>query len=229
MPIRLGITNSIDVGIKFAGQFEKQIPFATKDALNQVGFDLRRKLLADTKRLLDNPVPYIFNAWRVIKADLKNLRYVVHIEDVDRQPYYEQVIFGGYGVDTQLDQSLKRQEKINKRQSSSPSPYYKRTRYGNVSGGNYQKTYGLIRKGYASYLPKKGSRREGIYQFKSNSGKDLKALRPLFFTPSKRKGRVVFPLERLSEPIVNTYNKIFVKIYNKKLDIVRTRLLQGKS
>ena len=228
MPVKLGIKNSIDVAVKFAGEFEKQIPFATKDALNQIGFDLRRKLTSDTKRILDRPVPWIVSAWRVVKADLKNLRYIVHIEDVNRQPYFETVIEGGYGVDTQLDQSLRLQGKISPRQSVSPTSYWKKTQYGNLSGGNYQKTYLLLRSGKAKYLPSKGRRKEGIYQFRTNRGKIIKPARLLFTIPSKQKARPIFPLEKLSEPITQKYSKVFAEIYNKKIEIARSRLIQGK-
>lgn len=225
MPLKLGISSNIEQGVRFVTEYQKQIPYAQKDALNEVGFNLRRKSVDDTKKLVDRPVPWIISSWRVRKSTIKNLTYAVHIEDEKRRLYFNQLIDGGKGVDRKIESIFR--NRISSNQSASPSPYFKRNKYGNVSGIYYKNTYNLLDNNYASYLPSRGRRKSGVYQFKSKTGKPVpNGFRPLFTFPNKKNSGVILNLDRISNPVVVKYGDVFDKIYNKKIQIARNKIIQ---
>jgi hypothetical protein len=72
--VAISIQSDVDkVAKKLRKDLQRQIPFATSRAINDVAFDARKAESAATKRYFDRPTPWIQKGFRVKKSNKRNL------------------------------------------------------------------------------------------------------------------------------------------------------------
>jgi hypothetical protein len=98
MPISLTIDQDLSKATAWTKAVQKQLPFATSVALNNVAFDARKAINAGTKGAFHVPVKFTQNAFLVQKSKKKSLAAFVYAQDKagkDRARYLRFGIAGG--------------------------------------------------------------------------------------------------------------------------------------
>lgn len=73
---------------------KKQIPFATSKTINDVAFQARKALMAQSKKKLDRPTPFTVKGFQVVKSKKTSLTATVFIEP-KRAKYMSFQVEGG--------------------------------------------------------------------------------------------------------------------------------------
>ena len=107
MPISLTIDQDLSKATAWTKAVQKQLPFATKNAVNDVAFDVRAALNSGTKGAFHMPVKFTQNAFFTQKAkDKRNVIAFVYAKDdegKDRARYLRFGIVGGRRPQKGLD------------------------------------------------------------------------------------------------------------------------------
>jgi hypothetical protein len=175
MPISLTIDQDLSKATAWTKAVQKQLPFATSVALNNVAFDARKAINAGTKGAFHVPVKFTQNAFLVQKSKKKSLAAFVYAQDKagkDRARYLRFGIAGGTrpqkGMDAYFANAVPNDGTI------PPGAYFMPTSLvkTNASGNVTQATLRRISKGISSNArggffigtPRGGGRPPGIYR-----------------------------------------------------------------
>lgn len=224
--VTLSITSQVQSAVGFVGAVAKQVPFAQREVLNDLAFEVRRAYTAEAPRRLKKPTPWIAKAWRVKRASFQDQNATVYVADEDRFPYWEQVIEGGTGV----PRDLERQQRLPQRgQQLVASHLVKRNRYRNVAGGRWFITQERLIAGRVSHLARVGTRPAGLFDYGAPRlrGK-ARLLRALFWVRQAKRVPGRFPLRVIADPILRQYPARFQKALAEKTRIAAERAARGK-
>jgi hypothetical protein len=175
MAISLTIDQDLSRATAWTAIVQKQLPFATSVALNNVAFDARKSLNDGTKGAFHLPVKFTQSAFLVKKTNKRDLTAFVYAQDAkgkDRARYLRFGIVGGNrpqkGLDVFFANAVPNDGTIPSNSYFMPTSLVKT----NVSGNITQATLRKISKGIDSAAsggffigtPKGGNRPPGIYR-----------------------------------------------------------------
>ena len=175
MPISLTIDQDLSKATAWTKAVQKQLPFATSVALNNVAFDARKAINAGTKGAFHVPVKFTQNAFLVQKSKKKSLAAFVYAQDKagkDRARYLRFGIAGGTrpqkGMDAYFENAVPNDGTIPKGAYFMPTSLVKTNASGNVTQATLRRiTKGIsgeARGGFFIGTPKGGGRPPGIYR-----------------------------------------------------------------
>ena len=192
---------------------KKQIPFATKNALNAVAFSARSVVMNQLKIKLDRPTTQFVKSVRVAKATKQNLISKVGFAgDIGKSNWAETPahimsyhIYGGTRLPI-------------KKTIAVPTKHQKKNKYGNL-GRSKIKQYLGDKDRFFSGVPKgiKGEKNAGIWQRMPRNSKRKKKsgnIRMLVAWEPQGEYEKRFPMKLIVEKDVS---KMFPKIFDKQL------------
>ena len=170
---------------------QKQLPFATSVALNNVAFDARKAINAGTKGAFHVPVKFTQNAFLVQKSKKKSLAAFVYAQDKagkDRARYLRFGIAGGTrpqkGMDAYFANAVPNDGTIPAGAYFMPTSLVKTNASGNVTQATLRRiskgVSGDPRGGFFIGTPRGGNRPPGIYRRSRNQ------LQPYFIATTDR-------------------------------------------
>ncbi len=191
MPISLTIDQDLSRATAWTKAVQKQLPFATSVALNNVAFDARKAINAGTKGAFDKPVKFTQSAFLVQKSKKKSLAAFVYAQDKagkDRARYLRFGIAGGTrpqkGLDVYFENAVPNDGTIPAGAYFMPTSLVKTNPAGNVTQATLRRISkgisGDPRGGFFIGTPKGGSRPPGIYRRSRNQ------LHPYFIATTDR-------------------------------------------
>jgi len=154
---------------------QKQLPFATSVAINNVAFDARKAINAGTKGAFHVPVKFTQNAFLVQKSKKKSLAAFVYAQDKagkDRARYLRFGIAGGTrpqkGMDAYFANAVPNDGTIPAGAYFMPTSLVKTNASGNVTQATLRRISkgisGNPRGGFFIGTPRGGNRPPGIYR-----------------------------------------------------------------
>ncbi len=175
MPISLTIDQDLSRATAWTKAVQKQLPFATSVALNNVAFDARKAINAGTKGAFHVPVKFTQNAFLVQKSKKRSLAAFVYAQDKagrDRARYLRFGIAGGTrpqkGMDAYFENAVPNDGTIPRGAYFMPTSLVKTNASGNVTQATLRRVSkgisGDARGGFFIGTPKGGSRPPGIYR-----------------------------------------------------------------
>ena len=175
MPISLTIDQDLSRATAWTKAVQKQLPFATSVALNNVAFDARKAINAGTKGAFDNPVKFTQSAFLVQKSKKKSLAAFVYAQDKagkDRARYLRFGIAGGTrpqkGLDVFFENAIPNDGTIPAGAYFMPTSLVKTNASGNVTQATLRRISkgisGDPRGGFFIGTPRGGNRPPGIYR-----------------------------------------------------------------
>ena len=175
MPISLTIDQDLSKATAWTKAVQKQLPFATSVALNNVAFDARKAINAGTKGAFHVPVKFTQNAFLVQKSKKRSLAAFVYAQDKagrDRARYLRFGIAGGTrpqkGMDAYFENAVPNDGTIPRGAYFMPTSLVKTNASGNVTQATLRRVSkgisGDARGGFFIGTPKGGSRPPGIYR-----------------------------------------------------------------
>ena len=175
MPISLTIDQDLSRATAWTKAVQKQLPFATSVALNNVAFDARKAINAGTKGAFDKPVKFTQNAFLVQKSKKKTLAAFVYAQDKagkDRARYLRFGIAGGTrpqkGLDVYFENAVPNDGTIPAGAYFMPTSLVKTNASGNVTQATLRRISkgisGDPRGGFFIGTPRGGNRPPGIYR-----------------------------------------------------------------
>lgn len=229
MPISLTIDQDLSKATAWAKAVAKQLPFATKNAINDVAFDARKSINDGTKGAFHKPVKFTQNAFLVQKAkDKRNVIAVVYAQDKagkDRARYLRFGIAGGTrpqkGMDVFFSNAVPNDGTIPANAYFMPTSLVKINASGNVTQATLKRISkginGDARGGYFVGTPRGGNRPPGIYR------RSRLRLHPYFIATTDRPdytGR--FNIEDIGTKVINrNFGKHFDAALSKALATAR--------
>ena len=191
MPISLTIDQDLTKATAWTKAVQKQLPFATSVALNNVAFDARKAINAGTKGAFHVPVKFTQNAFLVQKSKKRSLAAFVYAQDKagkDRARYLRFGIAGGTrpqkGMDAYFENAIPNDGTIPRGAYFMPTSLVKTNASGNVTQATLRRISkgisGDPRGGFFIGTPKGGSRPPGIYRRSRNQ------LQPYFIATTDR-------------------------------------------
>lgn len=191
MPISLTIDQDLSKATAWTKAVQKQLPFATSVALNNVAFDARKAINAGTKGAFHVPVKFTQNAFLVQKSKKRSLAAFVYAQDKagkDRARYLRFGIAGGTrpqkGMDAYFENAISNDGTIPRGAYFMPTSLVKTNASGNVTQATLRRISkgisGDPRGGFFIGTPKGGSRPPGIYRRSRNQ------LHPYFIATTDR-------------------------------------------
>ena len=194
MPISLTIDQDLSKATEWTKAVGKQLPFATKNAVNDVAFDARAALNSGTKGAFHVPVKFTQNAFFTQKAkDKRNVIAFVYAKDdegKDRARYLRFGIAGGSrpqkGMDAYFANAVPNDGTIPPGAYFMPTSLVKTNASGNVTQATLRRISkgisGDPRGGFFIGTPRGGNRPPGIYRRSRNQ------LQPYFIATTSRPG-----------------------------------------
>ena len=175
MPISLTIDQDLSKATAWTKAVQKQLPFATSVALNNVAFDARKAINAGTKGAFHVPVKFTQNAFLVQKSKKKSLAAFVYAQDKagkDRARYLRFGIQGGSrpqkGMDAYFANAVPNDGTIPSGAYFMPTSLVKTNASGNVTQATLRRISkgisGDPRGGFFIGTPRGGGRPPGIYR-----------------------------------------------------------------
>lgn len=175
MPISLTIDQDLSKATAWTKAVQKQLPFATSVALNNVAFDARKAINAGTKGAFHVPVKFTQNAFLVQKSKKKSLAAFVYAQDKagkDRARYLRFGIQGGSrpqkGMDAYFANAVPNDGTIPSGAYFMPTSLVKTNASGNVTQATLRRISKGIsddpRGGFFIGTPRGGGRPPGIYR-----------------------------------------------------------------
>ena len=175
MPISLTIDQDLSRATAWTKAVQKQLPFATSVALNNVAFDARKAINAGTKGAFHVPVKFTQNAFLVQKSKKKSLAAFVYAQDKagkDRARYLRFGIAGGTrpqkGMDAYFANAIPNDGTIPAGAYFMPTSLVKTNASGNVTQATLRRISkgisGDPRGGFFIGTPRGGKRPPGIYR-----------------------------------------------------------------
>ena len=175
MPISLTIDQDLSRATAWTKAVQKQLPFATSVALNNVAFDARKAINAGTKGAFHVPVKFTQNAFLVQKSKKKSLAAFVYAQDKagkDRARYLRFGIAGGTrpqkGFDVFFENAIPNDGTIPAGAYFMPTSLVKTNASGNVTQATLRRISkgisGDPRGGFFIGTPRGGNRPPGIYR-----------------------------------------------------------------
>ena len=194
------------------GAYGKQVPFAIKNALNDVAFEDRKSIGKSAKTVFDRPTAFIVNGWRVDKATKQNLTAIVKPE-AKREPYLRANIKGGQRGVKPYEAAFKGAATTSPPSSKFfPTNYQRKDSKGNVTRGTLSKIIDSASKGakgrnsYFIGRPTGGSRPYGVYQ------RMAKGLRPVFLAATRQMTySPVYPIQEIGGKVVTRRYESYLK------------------
>lgn len=191
--ITLDIKSELPKAIRWTDTMTKQLPFAISQALNSVGFDARTALKGASRTYFDKPTPFIQNAWRVEKANKRNLLVTV-LPEAKREPYLRANILGGRRGTKPFEAKYLSEASGSLSSSLKLIPAaIRRNAQGNVSLAALRRISGQMaatgRNSVFVGTPRGGGRPPGVYQ-RGTKGR----LVPLFIAVPSATYRPIFPI-----------------------------------
>jgi len=194
------------------GAYGKQVPFAIKNALNDVAFEARKSIGKSAKTVFDRPTAFIVNGWRVDKATKQNLTAIVKPE-AKREPYLRANIKGGQRGVKPYEAAFKGAATTSPPSSKFfPTNYQRKDSKGNVTRGTLSKIIDSASKGakgrnsYFIGRPTGGSRPYGVYQ------RMAKGLRPVFLAATRQMTySPVYPIQEIGGKVVTRRYESYLK------------------
>jgi hypothetical protein len=191
MPISLTIDQDLSRATAWTKAVQKQLPFATSVALNNVAFDARKAINAGTKGAFDKPVKFTQSAFLVQKSKKKSLAAFVYAQDKagkDRARYLRFGIAGGTrpqkGLDVYFENAVPNDGTIPAGAYFMPTSLVKTNASGNVTQATLRRiskgVSGDPRGGFFIGTPRGGNRPPGIYRRSRNQ------LQPYFIATTDR-------------------------------------------
>ena len=191
MPISLTIDQDLSRATAWTKAVQKQLPFATSVALNNVAFDARKAINAGTKGAFDKPVKFTQSAFLVQKSKKKSLAAFVYAQDKagkDRARYLRFGIAGGTrpqkGLDVYFEKAVPNDGTIPAGAYFMPTSLVKTNASGNVTQATLRRISkgisGDPRGGFFIGTPRGGNRPPGIYRRSRNQ------LQPYFIATTDR-------------------------------------------
>ena len=175
MPISLTIDQDLSKATAWTKAVQKQLPFATSVALNNVAFDARKAINAGTKGAFHVPVKFTQNAFLVQKSKKKSLAAFVYAQDKagkDRARYLRFGIAGGRrpqkGLDVYFENAVPNDGTIPAGAYFMPTSLVKTNASGNVTQATLRRISkgisGNPRGGFFIGTPRGDNRPPGIYR-----------------------------------------------------------------
>jgi hypothetical protein len=175
MPISLTIDQDLSRATAWTKAVQKQLPFATSVALNNVAFDARKAINAGTKGAFHVPVKFTQNAFLVQKSKKRSLAAFVYAQDKagkDRARYLRFGIAGGTrpqkGLDVYFEKAVPNDGTIPAGAYFMPTSLVKTNASGNVTQATLRRISkgisGNPRGGFFIGTPRGGGRPPGIYR-----------------------------------------------------------------
>ena len=213
MVVRLSIDDAgIDKAKLFIATIQKQLPYATSVALNNVAFNVRKDLGQQTTKSFVNPTKYTQSAFRYTKSTKASLEAQVFADPSRR--FFPTQIQGG-------DRRAKRYEGFLRGLGNGGIPSGGRllptSLVTNAAGNPKKNIFGTIagklsttdRGGVFIGTPKGGGRGPGVYRRSSGQ------LYPYFIHVDSTQYQARFPMERVG---MQTARRLFPTELNKALD-----------
>ena len=175
MPISLSIDQDLSRATAWTKAVQKQLPFATSVALNNVAFDARKAINAATRGAFNAPVKFTQTAFLVQKSKKSTLAAFVYAQDKagkDRARYLRFGIRGGTrpqkGMDAYFENAVPNDGTIPAGAYFMPTSLVKTNASGNVTQATLRRISkgisGNPRGGFFIGTPRGGSRPPGIYR-----------------------------------------------------------------
>ena len=175
MPISLSIDQDLSRATAWTKAVQKQLPFATSVALNNVAFDARKAINAATRGAFNAPVKFTQTAFLVQKSKKSTLAAFVYAQDKagkDRARYLRFGIRGGTrpqkGMDAYFENAVPNDGTIPAGAYFMPTSLVKTNASGNVTQATLRRISkgisGNSRGGFFIGTPRGGSRPPGIYR-----------------------------------------------------------------
>ena len=172
MPISLSIDQDLSKATAWTKAVQKQLPFATSVALNNVAFDARKAINAGTKGAFDKPVKFTQSAFLVQKSKKKSLAAFVYAQDKagkDRARYLRFGIAGGTrpqkGLDVYFEKAVPNDGTIPAGAYFMPTSLVKTNASGNVTQATLRRISkglsGNARGGFFIGTPRGGGKNTG--------------------------------------------------------------------
>lgn len=173
--LSLDIRSELPRLIIWSAVAQKQLPFATSQALNATAFDARTAINASTRQFFDNPSRFTQTAFFVQRSTKRNLEAIVFAEAArgkDRARYLKFGIQGGQrnqkGFERKFLAEVVGTRRIPDGSQLVPTSLVKTNAQGNVSLATIKRIQkGLATKGTGTFFtgtPKGGNRPAGIYR-----------------------------------------------------------------
>ena len=191
MPISLSIDQDLSRATAWTKAVQKQLPFATSVALNNVAFDARKAINAGTKGAFHVPVKFTQTAFLVQKSKKRTLAAFVYAQDKkgkDRARYLRFGIAGGTrpqkGLDRYFANAVPNDGTIPAGAFFMPTSLVKINASGNVTQATLRRISkgisGDPRGGFFIGTPRGGNRPPGIYR------RSREQLQPYFIATTDR-------------------------------------------
>ena len=175
MPISLSIDQDLSRATAWTKAVQKQLPFATSVALNNVAFDARKAINAATRGAFNAPVKFTQTAFLVQKSKKSTLAAFVYAQDKagkDRARYLRFGIKGGTrpqkGMDAYFANAVPNDGTIPAGAYFMPTSLVKTNASGNVTQATLRRISkgisGNPRGGFFIGTPRGGNRPPGIYR-----------------------------------------------------------------
>ncbi len=175
MPISLSIDQDLSRATAWTKAVQKQLPFATSVAINNVAFDARKAINEGTKGAFHVPVKFTQNAFLVQKSKKRSLAAFVYAQDKagkDRARYLRFGIQGGSrpqkGMDAYFANAVPNDGTIPPGAYFMPTSLVKTNASGNVTQATLRRISkgisGDPRGGFFVGTPRGGGRPPGIYR-----------------------------------------------------------------
>lgn len=214
MPISLTIDQDLSKATAWTKAVQKQLPFATKNAVNDVAFDARVALNSATKGAFHMPVKFTQSAFFTQKAkDKRNVIAIVFAkdeEDRDRARYLRFGIAGGTRPPKGFEVYLRNNALNAGGPYFMPTSLVKTNPSGNITTATLKKITAGIDKGqFFAGTPRGGNRPPGIYR------RSREQLHPYFIATTDRPdytGR--FNIEQIGTKVIQ---RKFGKHFDKAL------------
>ena len=228
MPISLTIDQDLSKATAWTKAVQKQLPFATSVALNNVAFDARKAINLGTKGAFHAPVKFTQNAFLVQKSKKKSLAAFVYAQDKagkDRARYLRFGIAGGTrpqkGMDVFFERGVPNDGTIPAGAYFMPTSLVKTNASGNVTQATLRRISkgisGEARGGFFIGTPRGGGRPPGIYRRSRNQ------LQPYFIATTDRPdytGR--FDIESIGAKVIQrNFGKHFNAALSKALSTAK--------
>lgn len=137
--MKLSISTNLAQALPSVRSIEKQARFAHMRALNDIGFQGRRDLQGEMRRVFDRPTPYVLNSLHVERATKDRLEVTIEPryfggKGVDPQNVLRPEVFGGARKAKRFEVALRRIGLLGPAQYAVPAIGCELDGYGNVKG-----------------------------------------------------------------------------------------------
>lgn len=137
--MKLTISTNVDDAMGSVRAIDRQAKFAHMRALNDIGFQARRDLQGEMRRVFDRPTPYVLNSLHVERATKDKLEVAIEPryfggKGIDPQNVLRPEVFGGARKAKRYEVALRRIGALGPGQYAVPGSACELDAYGNVKG-----------------------------------------------------------------------------------------------